>query len=103
MAKHKAPRGKKARSGGGGGGSGRAAKPTRTRKTRARSNTTRKVGRGRRAGAYQFIEAPPRKDMKRKSPDSAPRLYEWLVSEGYVEPVNTGSSASRTNRRRGRK
>lgn len=28
--------------------------------------------------------------MRRKAPDSAPRLYEWLVDNGYVEPVSTG-------------
>jgi len=109
MAKHKAPKRAKQKGGGGGGGGGVKVGKTKTRstprvtKSRTRRPTTRTV-RGRAAsGAYRFIDAPPRKDMKRKSPDSAPRLYEWLVSEGYVEPVNTGSATTRGNRRtRGR-
>jgi len=108
MAKHKAPKRSKHKGGSGGGGGSVSVKKTRTStvtKSRTRRNTTRTV-RSRRAtgnGQYRFIDAPPRKDMKRKSPDSAPRLYEWLVSEGYVEPVNSGSATTRGNRRtRGR-
>lgn len=113
MAKHKAPKRGKRTGGNSGGSSGGSVKHAKTRtrntsrvaKSRTRRPTARNV-RSRRAtgsGTYRFIDAPPRKDMKRKSPDSAPRLYEWLVSEGYVEPVNTGSATTRGNRRtRGR-
>lgn len=38
---------------------------------------------------FQFIEAPPERSMRRKSPESAPRLFEWLVDNGYAEPVTT--------------
>jgi hypothetical protein len=52
------------------------------------------------AKGYRFIQQPPRADMKRKSPDSAPRLYEYLVDQGFVEPVNT---VRRTNKREDRR
>lgn len=41
--------------------------------------------------SFKFIEAPPEKSMRRKSPASAPRLFEWLVDNGYAEPVTTYS------------
>lgn len=41
---------------------------------------------------FKFIEAPPERYMRRRSPESAPRLFEWLVSNGYVEPVTTYSN-----------
>lgn len=54
--------------------------------------------------AFKFVEAPPERSMRRKAPDSAPRLYEWLVDNGYVEPVSTGGrrgkkSAAKKGRR----
>jgi hypothetical protein len=27
--------------------------------------------------------------MKRRTPESAPRLFEWLTENGYVEPIKT--------------
>lgn len=58
-----------------------------------------------RAGRYRFIQAPPKASMRRRSPTSAPRLFEWLVSNEYVEPVTTirSSRASRAKRRTGRR
>lgn len=41
--------------------------------------------------SFKFIEAPPERSMRRKSPESAPRLFEWLVDNGYAEPVTTYS------------
>lgn len=55
--------------------------------------------RGPRRTKFTFVEAPPKSSMRRKSPDSAPRLYEWLVEEGYVEPVASSKRASRAKRR----
>lgn len=51
---------------------------------------------------YKFVKAPPKASMRRRSKDSAPRLYEWLISEGYVEPVSS-TRASRAKRRRARR
>jgi hypothetical protein len=59
---------------------------------------------GRPKGGYRFIDQPPSADMKKKSPESAPRLYEWLVDGGFVEPVNTVSRRNRGSRNsRGRR
>lgn len=108
MAKHKAPKAQKRKGGSGGGKSVKVSKTKTRAPARTKSRTrrpTRPVRSSKSAGSgtYRFIDAPPRKDMKRKSPDSAPRLYEWLVGEGYVEPVNSGSATTRGNRRtRGR-
>jgi hypothetical protein len=38
---------------------------------------------------FKFIEAPPERSMRKKSPESAPRLFEWLVDNGYAEPVTS--------------
>lgn len=38
---------------------------------------------------FQFIEAPPVRSMRKRTPESAPRLFEWLTENGYVEPVKT--------------
>lgn len=46
---------------------------------------------------FKFIEAPPERNMRRKSPESAPRLFDWLVENGYVESVSTRGKTSRTN------
>lgn len=51
--------------------------------------------------AFRFVGAPPRASMRRRNPKSAPRLFEWLVDQGYVEPVST-YRASRPKRRRSR-
>jgi len=48
---------------------------------------------------FRFIEAPPERSMRKKSPASAPRLYEWLVDNGYVEAVTTYSKRTRSNAR----
>lgn len=60
----------------------------------------------RRARAYRFIDAPPKASMRRRDPKSAPRLYEWLVDNGYAEPVTTIRSSRGpkrfTVRRKGR-
>lgn len=40
---------------------------------------------------FKFVDAPPERSMRKKSPESAPRLFEWLVNNGYVEPVTTYS------------
>lgn len=37
----------------------------------------------------RFVKAPPQRSMRRRSPTSAPRLFEWLADNGYVEPVTT--------------
>ena len=41
---------------------------------------------------FKFVEAPPQRYMRRRSPESAPRLFEWLIDNGYVEAVTTYSS-----------
>jgi hypothetical protein len=38
---------------------------------------------------FSFVAAPPERSMRKKSPESAPRLFEWLVDNGYAEPVTT--------------
>ena len=38
---------------------------------------------------FKFIEAPPIKSMRRRTPESAPRLFEWLTENGFVEPIRT--------------
>jgi hypothetical protein len=52
----------------------------------------------RRSRRYKFVDAPPRTSMRKRSPQSAPRLFEWLVDNGYVEPVSS-FRASRSKRR----
>lgn len=51
-----------------------------------------------RSRTFTWVQAPPRANMRRKQPKSAPRLFEWLVDKGYVEPVSN-FRASRANRR----
>lgn len=36
--------------------------------------------------------------MRRRSPESAPRLFEWLVNNGYAEPVTTYSKGGARRR-----
>lgn len=50
------------------------------------------TARGRR---YRFVDAPPKAVMKKRAPESAPRLFEWLVDNGYVESVSSYRSGSR--------
>jgi hypothetical protein len=38
---------------------------------------------------FQFIEAPPVRSMRKRTPESAPRLFEWLTDNGFVEPIKT--------------
>lgn len=38
---------------------------------------------------FKFIEAPPERSMRKRTPESAPRLFEWLTENGYVEAVKT--------------
>lgn len=56
----------------------------------------------RRGTKFRFVEPPPRGSMRRKSPDSAPRLFEWLVDNGYVEAVTTIRSKGKRKARRRR-
>ncbi len=50
----------------------------------------------------RFTDLPNYERMRRRSPESAPRLYEWLVDNGYIETVPTyrRKSANRQARRR---
>lgn len=50
----------------------------------------------------RFVELPGFERMRRRSPESAPRLFEWLVDNGYIEPVSSyrRKSANRRARRR---
>lgn len=38
---------------------------------------------------FKFIEPPPERSMRKRTPESAPRLFEWLTENGYVEPIKT--------------
>jgi hypothetical protein len=50
----------------------------------------------------RFADLPGWEKMRRRSPESAPRLYEWLVDNGYIEAVPTyrRKTANRQARRR---
>lgn len=50
----------------------------------------------------RFSDLPNHERMRRRSPESAPRLYEWLVDNGYIEAVPTYRRKS-ANRRAKRK
>lgn len=69
-----------------------------TRAKRGRS-TRRSSARDR---GERFAELPEYNKMRRRSPESAPRLFEWLVDNGYIETVPTyrRKSANRRARRR---
>lgn len=70
----------------------------RISKGRANSQATARArGRG---NASRFVKPPPQKKMRKVDPDSAPRLYEWLTSNGYVEPVSTSRRGKTSSRRR---
>lgn len=69
--------------------------------------TRSKRGRPSRRGAQRergkrFADLPQHEKMRRRSPESAPRLFEWLVDNGYIEAVYTyrRKSANRQARRR---
>lgn len=69
--------------------------------------TRAKRGRPTRSSAQRnrgkrFADLPGWEKMRRRSPESAPRLYEWLVDNGYIESVPTyrRKSANRQARRR---
>ena len=71
---------------------------TRAKAKRGRSsrrNSARERG-------SRFAELPQYDKMRRRSPESAPRLFEWLVDNGYIETVPTyrRKSANRQARRR---
>jgi hypothetical protein len=68
-----------------------------TRSKRGRSSRTASKKRGKR-----FADLPNFERMRRRSPESAPRLFEWLVDNGYIETVPTyrRKSANRQARRR---
>jgi len=68
---------------------------TRKRGRSSRRTSTRERGK-------RFAELPGFDKMRRRSPESAPRLFEWLVDNGYIETVPTyrRKSANRQARRR---
>lgn len=71
---------------------------TRTKAKRGRpSRRNARTGRGER-----FADLPNYERMRRRSPESAPRLFEWLVDNGYIEAVPTyrRKAANRQARRR---
>lgn len=55
---------------------------------------------GKAKAANRFIKAPPERFMRRVKPESAPRLFEWLVDRGYVQPVTTYRSKAGSRRAR---
>jgi hypothetical protein len=69
--------------------------------TRAKRGRPSRTGAARKRGA-RFAELPNFERMRRRSPESAPRLFEWLVDKGYIEPVSSyrRKSANRRARRR---
>jgi len=69
--------------------------------TRAkRGRPSKRNSRSQRGG--RFVDLPNNERMRRRSPESAPRLFEWLVDNGYIEAVPTyrRKSANRRARRR---
>lgn len=70
-----------------------ATRSKRGRSTRSASKRTR---------GKRFADLPNFERMRRRSPESAPRLFEWLVDNGYIETVPTyrRKSANRQARRR---
>lgn len=48
--------------------------------------------------SFKFVEAPPERWMRKRSAQSAPRLFEWLVNNGYAEPVSTYSKGKKGNK-----
>lgn len=49
---------------------------------------------------FRFIAAPPKRYMRQTSPASAPRLFEWLEANGFIESVTTLKSSKRDARRK---
>lgn len=48
----------------------------------------------------RFADLPNYERMRRRSPESAPRLFEWLVDNGYIEAVPTYRRKAANGRRR---
>jgi hypothetical protein len=67
---------------------------------RSRGRPTRRSTANKRA--ERFSGLPNISKMRRRSPESAPRLYEWLVDNGYIEAVPTYRRKSANRRARGR-
>jgi hypothetical protein len=63
-----------------------------TRSRRSRSGAKKRGNR--------FADLPNFKRMRKRSPESAPRLYEWLVDNGYIETVPTYQRKSANRRAR---
>lgn len=68
-------------------------------RSKAKRGSSRRSARER---GSRFAELPEYDKMRRRSPESAPRLFEWLVDNGYIETVPTyrRKSANRQARRR---
>lgn len=71
-----------------------------TRSKAKRGRPSRRNARSKSGG--RFADLPNYERMRRRSPESAPRLFEWLVDNGYIEAVPTyrRKSANRRARRR---
>lgn len=71
-----------------------------TRAKGKRGRPTRRNAQSKRG--KRFADLPNYDRMRRRSPESAPRLFEWLVDNGYIEAVPTyrRKSANRRARRR---
>lgn len=71
-----------------------------TRAKTKRGRPTRKASARKRG--ERFAQLPAYEKMRKRSPESAPRLFEWLVDNGYIEAVPTyrRKSANRRARRR---
>lgn len=71
-----------------------AAKRTRAKRGRpSRSRAKSKRG-------ARFTDLPNYERMRRRSPESAPRLFEWLVDNGYIEAVPTYRRKTANRRRK---
>lgn len=72
---------------------------TRSRSKRAkRGRPTRRAALSKRGA--RFADLPNYDRMRRRSPESAPRLFEWLVDKGYIEAVPTYRRKAANGRRR---
>lgn len=56
--------------------------------TRARRTSKSRRSSRSRKGKSRFVDLPNYQKIRRRSPESAPRLFEWLVDNGYIEPVS---------------
>ena len=71
-----------------------------TRSTAKRGRPTRRAAQ--RERGKRFADLPNYKQIRRRSPESAPRLFEWLVDNGYIEAVPTYRRKSANRQARGR-